>query len=84
MKKPNQGGPFHPCGDHDRTQPHDGASLRAWLAGMAIGPLMASDGFEATVMRDPKFNLETDLPRFAAQEAIRIADALIKELENNG
>ena len=82
MSKPNDGGPAFPQMFFASGGKYpEGMSLRAWLAGMAIGPLMASDGFEATVMRNPKFDLETMLPKFAAQEAVRIADALISELE---
>ena len=86
MNTPNDGGPAFPYDDstaalHAGCQPmsYPGMSLRDWFAGIAMGPLMASDGFERACMCDPEFKLERDLPAFCAQEAYRIADAMLAE-----
>lgn len=55
-------------------------STRTWLAGQVIGALMASDGFEKSIMVQHKVK-PLDMPRFAAQTAVEIADALLAELE---
>lgn len=57
-----------------------GMTLRAWLAGQCIGPLIASDGFEKRVILDLGFPI-SDLPKIAAETACQIADAMISELK---
>jgi hypothetical protein len=57
--------------------PVGGLSLRDYFAAAAIGPLMASDGFEKLILKDATVRAE-DMPRFAAEIAYDIADAMLE------
>lgn len=72
------GGPAFPSENDDKY--YHGITVRDYFAGASIGPLMASDGFEKRLMKDDTFKLD-DLPKFAAELAYEIADAMLKERE---
>ena len=58
-----------------------GMTLRDWFAGQAIGPLMASDGFEKVFYAQcPGLDIG-ELPSFAATTAYQIADAMLRARE---
>jgi hypothetical protein len=59
-----------------RMQDQQGLTMRDFFAASVIGPLMGSDGFEAEILKKG-FPLN-DLPKFAAEQAYEIADAMME------
>ena len=72
MSKPNDGGPAFSQTDCalPPNVPYSGMSLRAWLAGMAMGSILAG--------LNPGADYDWDK---AAQIAVKHADTLLSELE---
>jgi hypothetical protein len=62
---------------------YPGVSRLDYFAAAVIGPLMASDGFEQRVILDRGFNID-DLPKFAAEQAFYIAEAMLAESIKRG